>query len=153
MSLEKLTVKELEEKFDNFLFNIDDYIEDLQNRAENQHFRLDLSLHSVDDLEKFILKNDVSVGSDEYNDCSAYLGEVVVENFKGRWICNLDKENNSLYYGFPVITGHSKEGVLFSPFHVVKAFILRKKENLFMDAIKSQVEPTEIDWSKYPNEE
>ncbi len=153
MSIENLTVKELEEKFDNFLFNIDDYIEDLQDKAAKQQLNLDLSVQSVNDLEKFILKNNISVDSDEYNDCSAYLGEVVVENFEGKWICNLDKENNSLYYGFPVVTAHSKEGVLFSPFHVVKAFILRKKENLFIDAIKSQVEPTEVDWSKYPSEE
>ncbi|WP_100073960.1 hypothetical protein [Chryseobacterium camelliae] len=153
MSIENLTTKELEEKFDNFIFNIDDYIESLEDKAEHQDLKLDLSLNSLEDLEQFILKCDISVNSDEYNDCSAYLGEVVVQNFKGKWICNLDKENNSLYYGFPVVIGHSKEGVLFSPFHVVKAFILRKKHNLFIDAIKSQVEPTEIDWSKFPSEE
>jgi len=94
MSIENLTTKELEEKFDNFIFNIDDYIESLEDKAEHQDLKLDLSLNSLEDLEQFILKCDISVNSDEYNDCSAYLGEVVVQNFKGKWICNLDKENN-----------------------------------------------------------
>lgn len=153
MSIENSTTNELEERFDNFIFNIDDYIESLQEQADHQGLKLDLSLSSLGNLEQFVVKLDISVNSHEYNDCSAYLGEVVVQNFKGKWTCNLDKENNSLYYGFPVVTGHSKEGVLFSPFHVVKAFILRKRHHLFIDAIKSQVEPTEIDWSTFPNEE
>ncbi len=124
----------------------------MPDQAEHQDLKLNLSLKSLYDLEQWILKRDISVNSDEYNDCAAYLGEVVVQNFKGKWICNLDNENNSLYFGFPVVIGHSKEGVLFSPFHVVKAFILRKRQDVFLDAIKSRVEPTKIDWSKFTNE-
>ncbi len=152
MNIENLTREELEEKFEHFLFNIDDYIESLQSKAESKGFCLDLSLSSLNILEKYIVQNNISADSDEYNDSSAYLGEVVRKEFKGEWICNLDREYNSLYYGFPVITKHALNNVLFSPFHVVKAFLLRKKENLFISAIKSQVNPIKINWDEFPNE-
>lgn len=127
-----------------FLFNLSDYIEHLQAKAENENLNLDKSLDSLNDLEAYIIKNNVSVDSDDYNDISAYLGEIVRSKFGGKWICNLDNENNSLYYGFPVIEGHALDGILFSPFHVVRAFILRKKEQLFLTAIKSQVYPKRL---------
>ena len=63
----------LEEKFENFLFNIDDYIESLQLTAEQKGICLDMSLGSLYSLEKYIVQNNVSVDSDDYNDCSTYL--------------------------------------------------------------------------------
>jgi hypothetical protein len=153
MSLENLSKEEIEEKFEIFLFNISDSIEQIEDKANQQNLKFDYTLNSLRNIEIYILKNNTTITDDDYNDLSAYLGEVLRQNSKGKWICNLDKEGNSLYYGFPVITGHSIDGVLFSPFHLIKAFILRKKENLFKDAIDSQVNPKEIDWSGYPNEE
>jgi len=112
-----------------------------------------LSLNSLKDMESYIIKNNTTVNDDDYNDLSAYLGEVLRLTYGGKWICNLDKINNSLFYGFPVIEGHSDSGVLFSPFHIVKAFILRKKTNLFYEAIENQVNPQKIDWSQFPTED
>ncbi|GAD06202.1 hypothetical protein [Porphyromonas crevioricanis] len=151
--MQNLNSEILEEKFETFLSCVDDYVENLQLRAKRKGIYLDVSLDSLCELEKYIVQNDVSVDSDEYNDCAAYLGEVVRKEFQGKWICNLDKEDNSLYYGFPVIQGHAPNNVLFSPFHVVKAFVLRKKENLFITAIKSQIYPATIDWSKFSVED
>lgn len=67
MSIDNLTTQELEERFDNFIFNIDDYIESLEDQAEHQDLKLNLSLKSLYDLEQWILKRDISVNSDEYN--------------------------------------------------------------------------------------
>jgi hypothetical protein len=139
--------EELEEKFENYLFNIDEYLESISNKANHQGYNFDYSLDTLNDVENYIIKNNTTIESDDYNDLAAYLGEVLRLNYGGKWICNLDKENNSLSYGFPVIEGHSIPDVLFSPFHVVKAFILRKKSNLFFEAIESQVNPKDIDWS------
>jgi hypothetical protein len=154
MGLEDLSRKELEEKFELFLFNMDDCLEQFEEKSSQQGYIFDYSLNSLPLIEKYIIDNNIPVDSDDYNDISSYVGEVVRKNVKGsKWICNLDKKNNSLYYGYPVITGHTKiDGVLFSPFHLVKAFILRKKSNLFREAIESQINPQPIDWSKFKTE-
>jgi len=152
--MENLSKEELEKKFENFLFNIDDCLNNIIDKAGSQGYNFDYSLDSLIDMEKYIIENNTTLNDDDYNDLSAYLGEVHRLEYGGKWICNLDEENNSLSYGFPVIEGHSSiPNVLFSPFHVVKAFILYKKINLFRDAIKSQVHPKDIDWSQYPNED
>jgi hypothetical protein len=150
--MKDLTQEELEEKFENFLFNLDDYLENIIDKANNQGYEFNYSLDSLSDIECFIIKNGTTVDDDDYNDLSAYLGECLRLNYGGKWICNLDKLNNSLYYGFPVIEGHSIQDVLFSPFHLIKAFILRKKSNLFQKAIESQINPKPIDWSKFQTE-
>ena len=111
------------------------------SKAKKQGYNLDLSLASLKELEQYVIVNNIHIDSDDYTDISAYLGEVAKNNYRGKWICNIDKENNSIYYGFPVITGLcSVEDVLFSPFHVVKAFILRKKEKDFLSSIISLAE-------------
>lgn len=152
MSLENIPTEEIEEKFENFIFNMSDNLEQIEEKANQQNLKFDYTLNSLKNIERYILKNNTTINDDDYNDLSSYLGEVLRKNSKGNWICNLDKEGNSLYYGFPVIAGHSIDGVLFSPFHLIKAFILRKKENLFKEAIESQINPKEIDWSNYESE-
>lgn len=151
--MKDLSVEELENNFDNFIFNIDDYIDSIQEKARAQGYNFNLTINSLDEVEEYIITNNINVQDDDFNDLSAYLGEFVVENFEGRWKCNLDKVNNSLYYGFPVIEGHSLSDVLFSPFHVIKAFILRKRKGLLKEAILSQVNPQKIDWTNYPTED
>lgn len=149
----KLTVQELEEKFETFLFNIDDYLDAIEAKAQAKGFNLDRTLNSLKDVEGYISEHNVTIDNDDYDRISAYLGEIVRKNFNGKWSCNLDKENNAVYYGFPVIEGHADHGVLFSPFHIVKAFMLRKKENLLMTAVQNQINPEKMNWSKFPNEE
>ncbi|MDR2969369.1 MAG: hypothetical protein LBV32_07170 [Tannerellaceae bacterium] len=153
MSLDKLSEKDLNEKFENFLFNMSDYLEQIKVKANRQNFIFDYSIENLNQVETYLIDNNTPVDSDDYNDISTYLGEVVRINYGGKWICCLDKENNSLYYGFPVIEGHAKvKNLLFSPFHIVRSFILNHKNNLFINAIESQVNPQKIDWSKFPTE-
>ncbi len=94
----------------------------------------------------------ITIDDDDYDNAVCYLGEVVIKNYGGNWICNLDKKYNSLYYGFPVITNHTKQKILYSPFHIIRAFLLRKKENLLTTSIESQINPTTIDLSDLPDE-
>ncbi|CEN48568.1 conserved hypothetical protein [Capnocytophaga canimorsus] len=75
-------MKELEDKFENFIFNIDDYLESIQNKAKSQGLDFDLSIKSIDLIEKYIVNNDITIENDDYNDLSAYLGEVVRKNLK-----------------------------------------------------------------------
>jgi len=153
MALKDLPSKQLEEKFEIFIFNMDDCLEQFIERAEKKEIILDYSILSLKLLENYLLENKTTINDDDYNDASSYLGEVIRKNYNGQWICNLDKENNSLYYGFPVITKHVNYDILYSPFHVVKAFLLRHKENLFFISIESQLNPQKIDLSDLPNED
>ena len=97
-------VKELEDKFNNFIFNIDDYLESIIDKAHELGYNLDYSLRSLHDLEEYLSKNSVDKDSDDVNDAAAYFGEVVRKNFGGTWKCSLNIETNSMYYGKPVIT-------------------------------------------------
>lgn len=153
MSLKNLTEEELEEKFEMFIFNIDDCLEQFIEKTEGKNILLDYSVPSLKLLENYLVENKTTINDDDYNDAASYLGEVIRRNYKGKWICNLDKENNSLYYGFPVITKHVNYDILYSPFHVVKAFLLRHKENLFITSIESQLNPQKIDLSDLPDED
>jgi hypothetical protein len=151
MNLEDLSKAALEEKFEVFLFNMADCLEQLEAKCLEQGYNFDYSFNSLPFVEKYIIDNQISVESDDYNDVSSYTGEVVRKNVQGsKWICNLDKKYNSIYYGYPVITGHTKvEGVLFSPFHTIRNFIKTHKTNLLQDAIECQINPQPIDWSKF----
>ncbi|MFW0716006.1 hypothetical protein [Pedobacter sp. N23S346] len=153
MSLKNLTEEELEEKFEMFIFNIDDCLEQFIEKTEGKNILLDYSVPSLKLLENYLVENKITINDDDYNDAASYLGEVIRRNYEGKWICNLDKENNSLYYGFPVITKHVNYDILYSPFHVVKAFLLRHKENLFITSIESQLNPQKIDLSDLPDED
>ena len=146
LSNEKALDKANEEKFEQFLFHCDDYLENIIERAKNQGYIFDYSFETLKDIENYINKSNTTIEDDDYNDLSAYLGEVVRLKYGGKWACCLDKKNNSLYYGFPVIDGHSAFDVVFSPFHLIKAYILRKKPNLFSEAIENQVNPKQINW-------
>jgi len=56
ISTENYTVKELEEKFENFLFHIDDYVETLIENAQRIGFELNFSLQSLINLEKYLIQ-------------------------------------------------------------------------------------------------
>lgn len=144
MNLQKLAQEKLKEKFNLFLFEMSDNLEQLEQKTAENGYNLDYSISSLTQIENYIIENKISVNSNDYDGLSTYLGEVVRKNYGGKWICNLDEKNNSLYYGFPVIQDHSKYDVLFSPFHIVKAFIIRPKGNLFITAIESQINPPNI---------
>ena len=119
---------------------MDDCLEEFLKKSSLKGYHFDYTFDSLSLVEKYIIENNVIVESNDYNDISSYIGEVLRKNAKGsKWICNLDKKQNSLYYGFPVIEGHSVPDVLFSPFHAVSNFIAKKKPNLFYIAIESKI--------------
>ncbi|KQM77872.1 hypothetical protein ASE74_15850 [Pedobacter sp. Leaf216] len=153
MSLKNLTIEELEEKFENFIFNIDDYLESFIDKAEEQGYNLDYSTNSLNDLENYLTKNKIDKDNDDVNDAAAYFGEVVRKNYGGNWICSLDIENNSLYYGKPVIVGHTQpKDLQLSPFDSVLIFVIRPRKNHFLKVVKNHIDPEELDLDEFPTE-
>ncbi|TNH22369.1 hypothetical protein [Testudinibacter sp. TR-2022] len=153
MNLKEHSNKELEEKFENFIINIDDYLENFIEKVHQKGYDLDFSIDSLQTLEKYLIGEKIDKNSDDVNDAAAYFGEVVRMNYGGQWICNLDKENNSLYYGLPVITGLGKvKDVLLSPFTSVKSLLLRPRENHFKTIIDNHISPKLLDLDDIPTE-
>lgn len=153
MDLKNLTQEQLQEKFDLFLFNIDDYLESFIDKLSELGYNLDYSIESLDTLERYLIEKKIDKNSNDVNDAAAYFGEVVRKKYGGKWVCNLDKENNSLYYGLPVITGLGKvTGVLLSPFSSVKSLLIRPRENHFKTIIENHINPIPVDLNKFPNE-
>lgn len=153
MTVENLSKEELQEKFELFLFNMDDILEAFVDKLESKGITLDYSLNSLTLLESYLSENKVTIKDDDYNDASEYLGEVVRLKYGGKWICNLDDKDNSLYYGYPVIAGHSKFDVLFSPFHSVRIYLIRPRENHFKIAIESDINPEPLNLDRFPTED
>lgn len=141
MSLENLPKQELQDKFELFLFNLSEQQQDFIKKAEKDDFNFNYTLDSLQLLEKYLIKKKITIKDDEYNDAAAYFGEVVRKNIGGKWKCSLDEKNNGLHYGLPVIFGHSKFEIELSPFHVIKTFLLRHRENHFLKVIENHTNP------------
>lgn len=148
MSLKDLTEKELDEKFEMFLFDMDDNLEAFIDEAESQGYNLDYSLKSLTDLENYLTKNKVDQDSDDVNNAAAYFGEVVRKKYGGKWICSLDMKNNSLYYGKPVISGHTTpDDLQLSPFDTVLLYIISPRKDHFLITIENDLDDESIDLS------
>ncbi len=136
-----LSQQEADEKLQLFLIELDDYLEEFIEVAKENNYELDYSYNSLDELEKFALQFDFTYESDFYSGASRYYGETIVKKFGGKWIISNDIKDNSIYFGFPVIIGHTKFDIQFSSFHVMRNFLALKKIGLLKSAIESHINP------------
>jgi len=131
---------------------MDDQLEALQEEARRRRLILDFSLDDLERLEKlFDLMND-GVDNDTRSSLivsfGRHLGEVVRENYSGRWVVPLDDEKN-INFNKPVIIGHTKiEGLEFAPLTVMRAYSLRKKPGTLRRAVEADVNPQTLDLSE-----
>lgn len=132
------------EAFDDFLMRMDDQLEALQDDAETYGIRLDFNADNLHDLERYF---DFAAADDAKTvdrdslivTCGRYLGEVVRLRYGGKWELTLD-DPRSLNYNMPVIVGHSKYDVQFSPITVMRGYSLRKRPNMLAQAVASQID-------------
>jgi len=133
----------MHEKFDNFLFNLDEIVVNFKKELNNLGYNVDYTLDSVNILESYILDNDIKIEDDDYYDASCFLGELFRIVYYGKW--KLDDNKKSLFYNKPIIDYNSSTGVVFSPFNTLRGVILRKQKGLLSSIIKSNVEPEETE--------
>lgn len=74
MTVENLSKEQLLEKFELFLFNMDDIVEAFVEKLESKGITLDYSLRSLTLLESYLSENKVTIQDDDYNDASEYVG-------------------------------------------------------------------------------
>ncbi|CAB5279037.1 hypothetical protein IST455A_00141 [Burkholderia multivorans] len=143
--------KSAEEEFDNFLMNMDDQLDWLSRKAEEHGIELDVGLDDLSKLEK--LFDLLSDGKDKdyvsrlVVTFARFLGEIVRENYGGKWTLPLDDEKN-INFNTPVIVGHVPiDGLEFAPLSVMRAYALRRKQGTLRRAVDAQVNPKPVDLS------
>lgn len=124
------------EKFQKFIFEMDDVMEVFLAFAMSKGFRLDYSISSLDDMEIFI--DGLGDGAREgelLNRCSRYVGEVFRKNLGGCWDLCLDDPKN-INFRLPVINRFSDIDLEFCPLAVVGNYVARKKRGLLREAVE-----------------
>lgn len=137
------------EKFDHFIFIMEDQLEVLEEKAESFGYVLARDMRSLEKLEEFFNELTANSSTEEKNELSIifgrYLGEIVRKSFGGKWHLPLEDKRN-INFNNPVIIGHTDiDGLEFPALGVMHAFSLRKKPGLLRRAVMSQVEPKAVD--------
>lgn len=142
-----------QENFQLFLFEMDDRIELLQRNAQMLSYSLDLSLASLEPLERYlqaaIQMPETARGMDRETlivTTARYLGELMRLVYGGKWQLSLSDPKN-IHYNKPVIVGHTPDETEFSPLGVARAFILKPRTGLFLRAVTAAVKPRALDLS------
>jgi hypothetical protein len=133
--------KEDIEKFELFLFEMDDVLDAFLAQASQSGIVLDYSTESLDQLEAIL---DAQPGTSEEaetirNRAARYLGEVFRKQVGGRWELCL-REPKSLYFKLPVVSGYAKSGIEFCPVEVIANFLHSRKKGLLRGALAAHAE-------------
>ncbi|MGC7560098.1 hypothetical protein [Pasteurella sp. PK-2025] len=160
MTKKRLDEKQAIEDFNLFLFHIDDYLDELIEKAENQGFNLDYSLESLINLAKFVRRNQIINDKNhiaDFANCWIYLGEVfrkVAEN--SYWTVGLDDIKN-MNYGLYFITGYDDEMSEFIPILYLNNFTLSGEDkldnNFFYELVRFEINPVIPDLDEFPTED
>ena len=139
---------EAKEKFDNFLFIMDDQLEAVESEAEKRDIPIAVDMGSLENLERLFFQVTENCSEDEKQGWivtfARYVGEIVRETFNGKWHLSLEDPKN-IYFNTPVIINHTKiENLQFSPIFAVRALSLRKKSGLLRKIVMADIKPREL---------
>jgi hypothetical protein len=139
--LSELISAEEREKFETYVFEMDDVLEQLIDDADAAGFTLDYSLDSLDTLEAFWLAKKGDVDSERLVQRAArYFGEVFRKNVGGHWELSSDNPQD-MYFKFPVIAGYSQAHpyMQFCPLFVFRNFVNRERRGILRKAIEADM--------------
>lgn len=123
------------EKFEQYLFEMDDVIEDFIGEAAALGYALDYSDASLNALEAFIVARIESKLDQLKNRAARYLGEAFRKNVGGRWDLYLENTQD-LHYKLPVITGFAPIDLDFCPVELIENFVAKKEAGMLYRAFK-----------------
>lgn len=128
------------EKFQYFLFEMDDVLEPYVRAAVAMGYCLDYSLDSLAELERYWqAAGDGQRDGTAANRAARYLGEVFRRQVGGQWrLC--DKGRRYLYQGLPVIAGYATMDIEFCPIDVFGNYVLSGDVGLLRRAVESHLE-------------
>lgn len=139
-----------EERFELFLFEMDDALEALASFVHELGRRdlepLDYSIESVDRAERlYSLYLEGQISPDVSDDIfttrlARYLGETLRKRVGGRW--TLTRDEKYLTVGLPGITAipGAHESYIWTPHAVISNFKVRREEGLLRRALESNLD-------------
>ena len=141
---ENAVSEEAQDKFQAFLFEMDDVLEDFVSEAREEGCNLDFSVASSQTLERYLadrLRDELTEESKGLlvSRGARYLGEVLRKKMGGKWELCLGSPDYA-YFGLPVIVGHVDVDVEFCPIQVVTNFVATGRAGLLHRAIQSHLE-------------
>jgi hypothetical protein len=139
------TVDESEqlEKFEQYLFEMDDVLEDFTGESQALGYEMDYSLESLDGLERLLIEKDAGDQSQLKNRAARYLGEVFRRNVGGKWELCL-KDPKYLYYGLPVLTAYSSTGIEFCPIELIENFMFKREPGMLQRVVRGDLEHADM---------
>lgn len=144
----KATQEELN-KFEMFLFEMDDVLDVFISELAKHGVHLDYSLKSLEGFEQIILENPIGFEKELLvNRAGRYLGEVFRKNIGGKWELCL-KHPKYLYLKLPVIVDYCDFDIEFCPTEIIRNLIHRGKPGLLRMVIESSIEDCNINKAKH----
>lgn len=129
------------EKFQFYIFEMDDVVEAFIKEAKQAGVTLDYSKQSLDALEPYLLQK-LSAGANRdllRNQAARYLGETFRKIVGGHWELCL-KDPDYLYFKLPVLTGYSEKPIEFPPTEIVGNFLASQKPGMLRRALEADEE-------------
>jgi hypothetical protein len=135
-----------QEKFEQFLFEMDDVLNQFVDAAAAAGFELDYSFDSLDVLERYCLARKTSNSADDsfVSAAARYYGEVVRKVYGGKWYLEIDNPKH-LLYGLPVLVGYAPSRVKLSPHQTIRMFAKGKPAGFLKRVIDTDRQPRVLD--------
>lgn len=140
--------EESENRFDDFLMLMDDQIDWLFSEAGRFGVELLTDIGDCEKLEALFDAMSDGLDKDQTQKLSVVfarqLGELVRQNYGGRWVLSWNNDN-SMNRGLPVLIGHCPvDGVEFAPLRVMHFYALRRNRGLLRRSIEADVQPSPL---------
>jgi hypothetical protein len=129
------------EKFQFYLFEMDDVLEAFIAEAKQAGVKLDYSKQSLDTIEPYLLEK-LAAGANRdllRNQAGRYLGETFRKLMGGHWELCL-KDPDYIYFKLPVVTGYSAMPIEFCPNEVMGNFLASQKPGMLKRAFEAHEE-------------
>jgi hypothetical protein len=126
------------EKFNLFIFSVDDSVDEIQQLAKDKGIKLSFSAETPKSIEDLIIAIDLNAKDNHMiNVLAQYIGEYFRKTIGGKWHLGDDPES-SMTYNCPVISGHNSVGHVFDPIMTIRNFVIRRKQGIIATAIEAE---------------
>jgi len=134
-----------QENFQDWIFYISDKMDYfITEFAKENHLKLDYSIESLDEIEKWLLDNFDTINAIKENPeildlLTIYIGETFRKHISGKWFMDLENKDNA-YYHMPVLTNPEYKGTKYkSPLTYATACIDRKKGSYISTILQNNI--------------
>jgi hypothetical protein len=139
-----------QENFQEWIFLIGDKMDSFtEDFASENNLNLDYSIHSLDEIEKWIIVTYPTINSLREDNkildlLTIYIGETFRKHIGGKWFMDTEDKDNA-YYMMPVLTSSGYKGEVYkAPRTFATASIPRKKGNYISTILKNCMEDMSI---------